>query len=150
MQSSLMDQLHEQEFISFLTNVPLNVVQTHLCSCVGPTAGLGYQLVLTPLQFVCPPPIFSQHSVFISIYHILQLHNFHDVSVVTPSMIWRPISCVTHAKVNALQSMIRFEIPLQVSCQRMEFTYRERFPTFSPTIHGNEWILSSLEINLLI
>ncbi len=132
MQSSLMDQLHEQEFISFLTNVPLNVVQTHLCSCVGPTAGLGYQLVLTPLQFVCPPPIFSQHFVFISIYHILQLHNFHDVSVVTPSMIWIPISCVTHAKVNALQSMIRFKIPCKYRVRECSSRTERGFPPFPP------------------
>jgi hypothetical protein len=37
MQSSLMDQLHEQEFTLLLANVPLNVVQAHLHSCIGLT-----------------------------------------------------------------------------------------------------------------
>jgi len=38
MQFSLMDKLHKQEFASLLTNVPSNVMWTHLCSCVGPVA----------------------------------------------------------------------------------------------------------------
>jgi hypothetical protein len=33
MQFSLMDKLHKQEFASLLTNIPSNVMQTHLCSC---------------------------------------------------------------------------------------------------------------------
>jgi len=36
MQFSLMEKLHKQEFASLLTNAPSNVMQTHLCSYVGP------------------------------------------------------------------------------------------------------------------
>jgi len=34
-----MDQLHEQKFTSFLIDVPSDVVQAHLHSCVGPVIG---------------------------------------------------------------------------------------------------------------
>jgi hypothetical protein len=56
-------------------------------------------------------------------------------------MIWVFICYIAHAKVNTLQPMII----LQLSHWIMELTYKKRFPTFSPTIHENKWILSSLD-----
>ncbi len=70
---------------------------------------------------------------------------FHNVSVVIPSMIWVSIRYIAYVGMNALQPMIRFEILLQASHQKVELEYRERFPTFSLAIHRDKWILSSLE-----
>ncbi len=102
--------------------------------------------MLIPLHFVCLLPIFLQHFIFILVYHILWSHVFHDVNVVIPLMIWVSIRYVAHAGVNALQPMIHFEILLQPSHWKVELMYRKRFPTFPPTIHRDEWILSSLEM----
>jgi hypothetical protein len=60
-------------------------------------------------------------------------------------MIWVSVCYIAHVRVNALQPMIHFEILFQLLHWKVEFTYKKRFPTFSPTIHGDEWILSSPE-----
>jgi len=88
-------------------------------------------------------PFSYKHSIFVSVYHILQLSSFDNVSVVTPSMIWVSICYITRVKMNTLQPMICFKISLLISRQNVEFTYRKRSPTFSPTIFGNGWILLS-------
>jgi len=36
----LVDCLHKQEFVSFLVDVMLDIVQACICSCVGPRAGV--------------------------------------------------------------------------------------------------------------
>jgi len=77
--------------------------------------GFSYRFILAPFHFIYLSTIFLQHFVFILEYHILQSHIFHDVSVVTPLMIWVSICYVAHAGMSALQPMIRFEIPLQLS-----------------------------------
>jgi hypothetical protein len=57
MQSSLMDQLNEQKFISLLTNTPLDIMQTHMCSYVGPTTKAWLPTHHNIPSFICPQPI---------------------------------------------------------------------------------------------
>jgi len=61
---------------------------------------------LSSTHFLC------LHLIFISLYHILSLHIFHDISVVISLMIWVSIYYVAHVKMNTLQPMISFEILL--------------------------------------
>jgi hypothetical protein len=49
-------------------------------------------------------------------------------------------------RVSELQPMIYFKIPLQLSRQRVELTYREKFSHLFPAIHRDEWVLSSPEM----
>ncbi len=124
MQSFLMEQLHKQMFLQMLCEhifAPMQVQQQ----------GLGYQLTLTPFHYVYPPPIFLQHFLFVSVYHILQFCIFQDANVVIPLMIWVYICYIIRARVSTLQPMIHFKIPLQLSHQKVEFTYKKRFFTFS-------------------
>ncbi len=52
MKFSLMDQLYEYEFTLFLTNALLDVMQTHLHSCAGPTSSQVWLLThLSTLSF---------------------------------------------------------------------------------------------------
>lgn len=103
----------------------------HISTHVGLITKVLLWLVLTPFHFICPQPNFLQHYIFVSIYHILWSHIFQDVNVVIPSAIWVSICYITCVRVSALHPMIHFQIVLQLSCQKMEFIYRERFPTFS-------------------
>ncbi len=144
MQSFFMDQLHEQEFILLLTNFFWMLCEHVFALVQVQQQGIGYQLVLTPFHYVYPPPISLQHFVFISVYHILQLCIFHNVSVVIPLMIWVFVCYIVHVGVNALQPTIPFKISLQLWHWKVQ-SYTERgFSPFPPP-HRDEWILSSPE-----
>jgi hypothetical protein len=58
------------------------------------------------------------------VYHILQLHIFHNVNEIIPLMIWVSIYDVAHVRMNTLQPMICFEIPLQQLHRKVKFTYK--------------------------
>ncbi len=115
---------------------------THLHSCVNLTIG-AWLLAHpnTPSFCLSSTHVFIAFHICLSI-PILQFHIFHAASVVIALMIWVFICYVVCVGVNALQSMIRFEIP---SHQKVEFMYKGRFFTFSPAIHENGSILSSLK-----
>ncbi len=91
MQSSLMDQLHAQEFISLLTNV-FQMLCEHVFTFVeiGLVAWAWLLVRLNTPSFCLSLTQFLQSYVFVSVYHILWLHIFHDVNVVMLLMIWDP------------------------------------------------------------
>jgi hypothetical protein len=72
------------------------------------------------------------HLIFISLYHILSLHIFHNISVVISLMILVSNYYVAHVKVSTLKPMISFKILLQLLCRKVELMYKERLSTFSP------------------
>jgi len=117
-----------------------------LHSCVGSTTR-AWLLVCpnTPSFRLSSTHFFTTLHIRFSIYHILKLHIFHNVGVVMPSMIWVFISYFAYVGMNTLYPMIHFKILLELSHQRMEPMYKERFLTFSFATHEDEWILSSLE-----
>jgi hypothetical protein len=52
-----MDHVHEQKFALLQVNVPLDIIRTHLCSRVGPRAGIWLLTCLTTPAF----HLFSSH-----------------------------------------------------------------------------------------
>jgi hypothetical protein len=112
MQFSLMNQLHEHEFILLLANAPLYVLQAHFCSCA---------CIVVWAWLLAHPSTLSFHlssAHFLTTFHIpfsishLTFHIFHNVNVVILSMIWVSICYIVHVRMSALHPMIHFEIPL--------------------------------------
>jgi hypothetical protein len=60
-----------------------------------------------------------------------------------PLIIWVFICFSAHAGMNTLQPMILFRIPLQLLFWKVEHMYKNKFPTFSPTIINCELIFLS-------
>jgi hypothetical protein len=74
MKSSLMDQLHEQKNIS-LVDVILDVVQTCLCSYVGPIIGAWLLTHLSTLSFcLSNAHFFTTLHIHIGIPHPIVTH----------------------------------------------------------------------------
>jgi hypothetical protein len=98
-----MDQLHAQKFISLLANV-LQMLCEHISVFVetGPITWAWLLTCPNTLSFCLSLTQFLQHYVFVSVYHILWLHIFHNVNVVVLLMIWVSICYVACARVNAL------------------------------------------------
>jgi hypothetical protein len=126
MQFSLMDQLHAQEFLSLLVNV-LRMLCEHVFTFVetGPIAWAWLLARPNIPSFCLSLTQFLQGYIFISVYHIPWLHIFHNVNVVMLLMIWVSICYVVCVGMNELQPMLCFEIPLQLSCWRIKFTYKK-------------------------
>ncbi len=75
MQFSLMEQLHEQEFTFLLVDVLLDVMQTHLCPCVGPVVGVWLLVHLNTLSFCFSFIHFlTTLHIFFSIPHPISVH----------------------------------------------------------------------------
>ncbi len=87
------------------------------------------------------------HLSFVHFFTMLSTHlglphptiaHFHVVNVDIPLMIWVLICFNAHAGVSALQCTILFGIPLQLLFWKVKHMYRERFPTFFPTMLTDE------------
>ncbi len=137
-----MDQLHKQDFAFRKGSFGMLCEHIFILMQVQ-QQGFTYQFILTPLHFICPQFISLHCYISVSIYHILQLHIFHNVSVIIPLMIWVFICYIVYVGVSTLQPMILLEIPLQLWHWKVELMYIERFPTFSFAINRDKWILSS-------
>ncbi len=117
-----MDQLHKQEFTSLLIDVPSNVVRTCIHSCVGLATRALFLIYFSTLHSIYLPPIFLQHSIFISIYHILQLCIFHNASVVIPSIIWVSICYIARVGMSIMQPLICYRIRKWSPCIERNFS----------------------------
>lgn len=138
-----MDQLHQQEFTSLLADAPLNVVGAHFRSCARLTVRVWLSIRLNTLSFLL------SFTHFLTIIHIC----FGIPHPMVPCLSWCHINddlvihlLRAHVRVNALQPMICFDIPLQPLHWKVKLMYKERFPAFSHAIHEDEWILSSLKM----
>jgi hypothetical protein len=129
MQFSLMDQLHEKKIPSLLANAPLGVTWTHLCYCVGPAIGAWLLACLnTPSFCLSSTHFFTTLHIHFDILHPMVIDLF-----VWSYHQWFVYSCAMLPMwMNTLQPMIRFKIPLQLLCWKMEFTTERDFPAFPP------------------
>ncbi len=105
-----MDQLHEQKFTSLSINVLSKCCANMFpLLCRSNNKGLVISLSQHPFISFVLHPFFLQHSIFVSIYHSLQLNVFHDVGVVIPSMIWVSICYIAHDMLQDIIANIMLE-----------------------------------------
>jgi hypothetical protein len=75
MQSSLMDQLHEHEFISLVIDVFLDFVRARLHSCAGPTTGAWLLACLsTPSLCLSSTHFLTTLCICLNISHLIAPH----------------------------------------------------------------------------
>jgi hypothetical protein len=135
-----MDDLHEQEFVTLLVNVPSDVMRTHFQSCVGPTTSVQLLTYLTTLTFCLSLVHFCMTlRTCFGLPHPI-------VTCFSCCQHGHAISFNAHVGMNTLQPTIFIQMSLSLLFWKVEHTLKKRFPTFSPTTFDSESIFLLLEM----